>query len=115
MPCTTGRASGGRDGGPQAELEALGPLGRLSCHLKGCRLPCPGGDSHSDLTQVAVLVLDHMCVLGAVEDRHRLGVIPESDVGFCRVNGDCGEVDNPVEHEHNTGHLGCQGRLGWAR
>lgn len=66
--------------------------------------------SHGNLTQVAILVLNHMCVFGPVEGRHRLQVVLfESDIGVSWVDGNCDQVHDEVEHEHPTHHLGCQG------
>lgn len=76
-----------------------------------CRLPPHPGHSQGELTQVAVLVLDHMCVFGLVKGWHRLRVVLETDVSFSWVDGNCNQVDQEVEKEEPTSHLRreCQG------
>lgn len=90
-------------------------------HCQGVTVPCTQAlevtltqnlvwHSHSDLTQVAILVLDHVCVFGPVEGRHRLGIVLlESDIGISWINGDRDQVDDKVEQEDPTSHLGSQG------
>ena len=47
---------------------------------------------HIHLTEVAVAVLNHVCMLGAVKHRNWPLVALRSDVIVSRVNGDCCQV-----------------------
>lgn len=77
-------------------------LGRRATRVSG---PTPG-HLHGDLAQVAILVLDHVCMFGTVEGRQRLRVaLLKADAVFGRIEGHCNQVDDEMEKEKPTGHL----------
>lgn len=63
---------------------------------------CKQSYSHIHLAQVAMAVLNHVSVFGAVEGRDRTPAASRADVEVSWVDGHGHQVDTQVTREHNT-------------
>lgn len=57
---------------------------------------------HIYFTEVAVTVLDDVCMFGVVKHRHGSLITPSSDIIICRVDGDGHQVHEEVTDKCNA-------------